>query len=993
MKHISLVLLLMFQVAWALGQEKTVTGTITSDEDGLPVIGATILLKGTAQGAVTDFEGNYSIQVPDNDAVLVFTYTGMKTEEITVGSQTVIDLQMESSVSTLDEVVITGYGSQGRRVLTSAVSSVDAADIENLPTPNVDQMLQGRAAGVQINSNSGTPGGGIFVRVRGTTSITAGSDPLYVVDGIPIVTTSLEAEVVGGQQTSPLADINPADIESIEVLKDASATAIYGARAANGVVIITTKRGTRSQNARVKLNSYYGVQNYWRDPQGQLVNGPEFEELINEAAVNNGGNPVYPNPGSSGNDTEWASLLFRDDAPIYNIDLSVSGGNDRVQYFISGNQFNQEGIMRNQEFTRRSGRVNLDFNANEDIKLGTSILYSRTERIRADNDDNIFGGLGGAFFFPPNLPERQPDGSLTKFSIFENPIAVAELQDLRMDVNRVLANVYGQWEITQGLTFKTSGSVDYNQIKEDAYWPTEMNEGATVGGQARSTVTVDDNLIWENTLTYQKGLGGDHFLTALAGQSVQFSDNERTQATGQGFPSNDFRRITSAATQFATSTGTEWSIASFFGRLNYDFAGKYIVTVNVRHDGSSRFGEDNRWGTFPSIGAAWRLSEEPFLQGSSFINELKLRASYGITGNQNGIDNFAARGLWTGGANYTTSPGTQPQQLANPDLQWETTRQVNIGVDVGVFNENLVLTFDWYNKYTEDLLLDVPLPPTTGFSSQFQNFGEIENEGWELGIVATPIRNTDFSWNINFNVAHNEATVRKLFAPIEIYNRSPFRLEEGEALFSFWFHEQLFVDPDTGDPVWRTVNGDSRTEDFNPNRDRFIVGNAQPDLFGGITNNLRYKGFDFMMFWQFSLGNDQLHWNRFFQEHGGTRNTNFMVSQLDRWQQPGDITDIPRMTAANYAGNLRPSRFVEDGSYIRLKNISLGYTLPRSLTEKWGISQLRLYLTGQNVITITDYTGLDPELTGPASNQQVQGMEFYTFPQARTYTGGLTLSF
>jgi len=991
MKRIFSVLPLLFLAVLVMGQEKEVTGTVTSTEDGLPVIGATILIKGTTSGTATDVDGNYSLRVPGDDAVLVFSYTGLQTQEVTVGDRTEVNVVMESSISILDEVVVTGYGSQGRRVLTSAVSSVGAEEIENLPTPNVDQMLQGRAAGVQITSNSGTPGGGMFVRVRGTTSITAGSDPLYVVDGIPIQALPLQAENIGGQVTSPLADLNPADIESIEVLKDASATAIYGARAANGVVIITTKRGSRSQDARVTLNSYYGIQNYWNDPQDQLVNAQQFEELQNEAAVNNGGSPIYPNPGSGAN-TRWADQVFNDNVPMYNVDLSVAGGTDKVRYFISGNQFDQDGIMNNTNFLRRSGRVNLDFDAFEDITVGTSILYSRTERTRIENDDNITGVLGGVFFFPPNIPVFQPDGSFSKFSIFENPRAASTLYDLQQNVNRVLANIYGEWDIAQGLSFKTSFSVDYNQVKEDLYEPTPLNNGAAVGGFARSSVTVDDNIIWENILTYQTSLGGDHYLTALLGQSIQKSDNERTQATGQGFPSDDFRRITSAATQFSSSTGTEWGIASFFGRLNYDFAGKYIVTVNVRQDGSSRFGEDNRWGTFPSIGVGWRLSEENFLQNSSFINELKLRASYGITGNQNGISNFASRGLWTG-ANYVANAGTTPEQLANPELKWETTRQIDIGVDLGILNERLVLTFDWYNKYTEDLLLEVPLPPSTGFSSQFQNFGEVENQGWELSINATPFLNNDFSWDINFNVAHNEATARRLFAPIEIYNRSPYRLEEGQPLFSFWFHEQLFVDPQTGDPVWRTVNGDSRTETFNPNRDRFIVGNAQPDLFGGITNNLRYKNFDFMMFWQYSLGNDQLHWNRFFQEHGGTRNTQFIVTQLDRWQQPGDITDIPRMTAANYAGNLRPSRFVEDGSYIRLKNISLGYTLPSSLTDKWNIQKLRFYVTGQNVITITDYTGLDPELTGPADEQLVQGMEFYTFPQARVFTGGLTLIF
>jgi len=637
--------------------------------------------------------------------------------------------------------------------------------------------------------------------------------------------------------------------------------------------------------------------------------------------------------------------------------------------------------------------VNLDFDATDKIKLGTSVLYSRNDRTRVGNDDNISGAMGGAYFLPPNIAPYQADGSFTKFSIFENPIAVVQFDDRLMRVNRILANVYGEWEILPSLKFKTSGSVDYNEIKEDNYAPTQLNTGVAVGGSAVSAVTLDDNLIWENILTFQKGLGGEHYLTVLLGQSLQTSRNEFTRASGQGFPSNDFRRITSAAVQTSSSTGSEWGIASFFGRLNYDFAGKYIVTVNVRRDGSSRFAEDFRWGTFPSIGAAWRISEEGFFPKGDFISELKIRGSYGITGNQSGIDNFASLGLWTGDAKYTISAGTRPLQLANPDLKWEETSQVDIGFDLGLLNERLVVNFDWYNKYTRDLLLEVPLPRTTGFSSQFQNFGEVENTGWELTLNATPVQNRNFNWNISFNVAHNKAIVRKLFAPIEIYNRSPFRLEEGQPVFSFWFHEQLGVNPQTGDAIWRTVNGTSETEQFVAGRDRFIVGNAQPDLFGGINNNITFKGFDFSMFWQYSLGNEQLNWTRFFLEHGGTRNTNFMRSQLDRWQQPGDITDVPKLGAKNYASDLRPSRLVEDGSYIRLKNITLGYTLPGTLTQKFGIQKLRLYATGQNVLTFTDYSGLDPELTGTAATLLTQGIEFFTFPNPRIFTGGISVIF
>lgn len=993
MKRILSILPLLLVAVLAMGQ-KEVSGVVTSSEDGLPVIGATILVKGTSTGTATDIDGRYTLTVPDDNSILVFSYTGLRTTEVTVGNRTTVSVVMESSVSFLDEIVVTGYGSQGRRVLTSAVSSVSAAQIENLPAASVDQLVQGRAAGVQISSNSGTPGGGMFVRVRGTTSLTASNDPLYVIDGIPVVSAALESEGVGGQRTNPLADLNPADIESVEILKDASATAIYGARAANGVVIITTKRGRKGQNARVTLNAYTGIQNLWRSPSDLLVNAREFEELMNDAArQRNAATLPYPNPGSGGIDTDWNSLIFRDNAPMNNVDLSISGGSDRVRYFISGNQFQQDGILKNNQFTRTTGRVNLDFDASNKIKIGTSVLYSRNRRLRANNDDNINGAMGGAYFLPPNISPFRPDGTLTKFSIFENPIAVVDFQDLQMNVNRVLANVYGEWEITKNLRFKTSGSVDYNQLKEDAYFPTQMNTGAPVNGVGRSSVTIDDNLIWENILTFQKNLGGEHYLTVLGGQSVQTSRNEFTRAIGEQFPSNDFRRITSAAVQRATSNATEWGIASFFGRLNYDFAGKYIVTVNVRHDGSSRFGEANRWGTFPSIGAAWRLSEENFLKDNSFINELKLRASYGITGNQNGINDFAARGLWTGGANYTTAPGTRPLQLANPDLKWEETTQIDFGLDVGILNERVILTFDWYNKYTRDLLLEVPLPRTTGFNSQVQNFGEVENTGWELGINATLFDRKDFAWSVDFNTAHNRGIVRKLFAPLEVYNRSPFRYEEGLPLYSFWFHDQLGVDPQTGDAIWRTVNGDSRTEQFNAGRDRFFVGDAQPDLFGGITSTMRFKNFDFMMFWQYSLGNEQLYWTRFFMEHGGTRNTGYLRSQLDRWQQPGDITNVPRMSAANYAANLRPSRLVEDGSYMRLKNLVIGYTLPSNITQKMGMQKFRVYITGQNVLTFTKYSGLDPELTGTASNQLTQGIEFFTFPNPRIFTGGLTVTF
>ncbi|MFC0262314.1 SusC/RagA family TonB-linked outer membrane protein [Fontibacter flavus] len=985
-KSLLIMLLLLLAVSIQVdAQQRVITGTVTSGTDKEPIPGANVQIKGTTVGSITDLDGNFSINVPSDNSILVFSYIGYLSQEVTVGSRTRIDIQLQEDVKQLGEIIIVGYGEQDRKTLTSSISSVSSKDIENLPMSSPDQMMQGRASGVLITSNSGTPGGGMFVRVRGTTSINADNDPLYVVDGIPIVSGNLSAVGLGGSTANAMADINPADIESMEILKDASATAIYGARAANGVVLITTKRG-KSQKARVSIGSYYGTQSVWRRPD--LVDGPTFEALRNEAAVNNGGQPIYPNPGQAIS-TNYADFVFRD-APISNVDVSVTGGNDQVRYLVSASDFRQDGIIAPTAFGRKTGRLNLDAFVSDKLKIGTSILYSRNIRNRVNNDDNIAGALGGTHFFPSNLAPYQEDGSYTKFSIFENPIAVINENDITMVTNRVLATVYGEYEFFPGLSLRSNFSVDYNNVKEDTYINTLLNAGAAVNGQATSIVSVNDNWIQENVLNYQSNFAGGHTLSVLLGTSLQQSTFERTSATGQQFPSNDFKRIASAAVQTSSSTGSVWGIASVFTRVNYSLKNRYLFTLNVRRDGSSRFGEANRWGTFPSAALGWRISEEKFFDNVNFISDLKLRTSYGVTGNQNGINDFQSRGLWTGGANYANIPGTEPSQLANPDLKWEKTAQFNIGVDVAFLKDRMSLTLDYYNKQTTDLLLAVPIPRSSGFTSIFQNFGEMENKGFELSINANAVAQKDFTWDVSFNIAQNKNNIKKLAQAIPVYNRDIIRMEEGIPMYSFWMHKQLGVDPQTGNPIWETME-DGRP--FDPNIDRFIVGNAWPDFFGGLTNTLRYKNIDAMIFFQYSYGNDQLNWNRFFQEHGGTRNTNFLGSQLDRWQQPGDITMVPRMTNANYAANLRPSRFVEDGSYLRLKNVSIGYTLPSAWINRLGMSSARIYVSGQNLLTFTNYSGMDPEVNATASTATTQGVDFYAMPQPRVYMGGFNITF
>ncbi|WP_134091586.1 TonB-dependent receptor [Olivibacter sp. XZL3] len=969
----------------ARGQMKTITGIVVDGGDNSALSGVSVLIKGTTQGTKTGTDGKFQLQTNVANAVLVFKFLGYETKELSVDNQSQISVQLHATENLMEEVVITGYGgAQSRRTVTSAISQVKAEEIANIPASSSDQLLQGRASGVQVSSNSGTPGGGVSVRIRGTSSINASSEPLYIIDGIPMQSNNLSGLSIGGGITNPMADINPADIESMEVLKDASATAIYGARAANGVVLITTKRGA-NKKAVINIGAYMGGQEITKKPG--VVDGPSFEMLMNEVAENAGNPAPYSNPASALN-TDWASPILRT-GQLRNVDLSISGGGEKVRYMISGNNFLQEGIMKNSDFSRTTTRVNLDFTPIDKLNMGTSILYSHNSRKRLRNDDNISGGLEGTFFYPPNHGIYNEDGSYFKIPTFENPLAAINETTIGMLTNRFLGTVFAEYEFIPNLKLKSNFSFDYSNVAESVYDNSKTNNGSAVGGVAQRLGTNNSNWIQENVLSYRFTAAG-HNLNALIGTTFQQSRTDVATSTGQGFPSDAFQEIVAAAVLRSSSTSTSYGIASFFSRVDYNYQSKYLFTMNLRRDGSSRFGSENKWGTFPSVGLGWVLSEESFMQNLGFLSTVKLRGSYGVTGNQSGINDFQSLGLWGGGA-YADLAGIAPTQLANPNLKWETTNQLDLGIEFGLFKDRMHIDIDYYNKHTKDLLLAVSIPRTTGFDQLVQNFGEMRNRGVELGINADVLGpSSALKWDLGFNIATNKNRILKLAAPFNVYNRDIYRYEEGGEMFSFYLHPQTGVNPQTGAIEFEDVNGDG---EFDVNNDRRIVGSANPDFFGGITNSFKWKGFDLSAFLQYTYGNDQLNWNRFFQEHGGTRSTNFSTSQLDRWQQPGDITMIPRMTADNYASDIRPSRFLEDGSYMRLKNITVGYSLPASFAKKIGMSTARVYVSGQNVFTITNYTGLDPELTGTASNTLTQGIEFYSMPQPRTFMAGVNLNF
>jgi TonB-linked SusC/RagA family outer membrane protein len=1003
---------------YAQNNNITLFGRVTDAKSKEPLAGATVHIKGTTHEVLTDTHGEFRFltgqRVP---VVLVVSYVGFQTQEFAVKNASNIEVQLQDANAQLSEVVIVGYGTQRRKALTSAVASVKAAEITNIAVAGVDAQLQGKASGVQINSNTGVPGDGVFIRVRGTTSINAGNDPLYIVDGVFVNNTSLQTVNTGGRATSPIADINPTDIENIEVLKDASATAIYGARGANGVVIITTRRGSYNATPRLNLNASLGsakAAKLW-----DLTTGSQHAALINEfyahseqdalAANDQAGIIKYAKPpfrsttdGGRGLPEEQKTYdrlheLFRT-GQLQNYDLNLTGGGKGTRYYVGGGYTRQEADIKPLYFERASFKLNVDQKVNEKIQVGVSNSISRSFRNQGRAGDGPAGGLlQSALHTPTYLPEFNADGTPARWAGFDNLQVLINNYRVHTTSLRYIGNLYIDAEILPDLKFRSSWSLDYNNYNESEYWNDQTQLGAApTNGLATSAITQNTSWINEQTLSYRKNIHNQHSFGVLVGNTLQSNVEQTTSAQGSGFPNNAFTLISAASTRTASQTWTKGNLASFFSRIDYNYASRYFIELSARADGSSRFGSNNQWGYFPSAGAAWRIKEERFLKNVKAISDLKLRASIGITGNQNGIGNFAAQGLWSGGSGYpdnTTSgdkPGTAAQQLANPDLKWERTRQTNIGLDLGLLQGRINVELNLYAKRTTNVLLSLPVPSLTGFSTYNSNAGEISNKGYEIAINTINIRNKNFSWQTSFNISGNRNRVEKLPVPITQYNRDWIRMQQGYSMYSFWLYKQLYVDPQTGNAVFEDLNKDGQITVA----DRQILGNALPKFFGGITNNLSYKGFDLGILFNFQYGNKILNLNRFFGEGGGTRDANrvLFASQLNRWQKPGDQTDVPRLTAygLNYTLD-QNSRFMENGSFIRLKSLNFGYTLPKQFTQRFKIETLRVYVIATNLLLITKYTGPDPE-ANVTGLQTVQGLDLGTPPQPRTVQFGINLT-
>ncbi|QIX60296.1 TonB-dependent receptor [Hymenobacter sp. BT18] len=978
-----------------------VTGKVL-DENGQALPGVTVRVKGTATGTTTAENGEFSLSETPENATLIFSFIGYKSQEVKAGQAGSLTVRLVPDQGQLNEVVVVGYGTQQRKNLTGSIVKVDPTDTKELPVGSFDAQLQGKVSGVQISSNSGVPGGAVNVRVRGATTINGSNTPLYVVDGVFMNNNSLQTISTGGKASSPIADLNPADIENVEVLKDADATALYGARGANGVILITTKRGSYNQKPRVSLNVSQGwakAAKLW-----DLATGPEHAQLVNENWLNTTGStphtyenrPYRPvSEGGRGLPEEQPTYdrlgqIFRT-ARLQNYDLAVTGGSSSTRYYIGGGYTKQESILRPIDFQRASFKVNLDQQISDRVQIGVSNSFSRTYRNEGRAGDGPAGGLlQAALHTPTLLSPYDANGRLVGRASFDNVELLINNYDVNSTSLRYIGNLYGDVQLLPTLKFRTSFGVDYNNYDEEEYWNTLLIAGAGVGGLATSSITQYTSLLNENTLNYRQQFG-KHGLGLLLGQGLQSDTNGRTFAQGTGFPNNAFKEISAASVTSSTRNWSGYRLASFFGRADYNFDDRYLLNVSFRADGSSRFGKKNQWGYFPSVGAAWRVKQESFLRDVPVLSDLKLRASYGLTGNQNGIGNFAARGLWNGGANYLGAAGIAPQQLANADLKWEQTSQANVGVDVAFWDGRVALEFNAYYKYTKNGLIQLTKPATTGFPYYWANAVEVSNKGVEFALNTVNVRQADFSWNTSFNIASNANNIEKLATPTKFGSRDLILQQEGHPLYSFWVYKQLEVDPETGNAVYDDVNRDGKITAA----DRQIVGSIWPKFFGGLNNTFTYRGFDASVLVAFQYGNKVYNHNRFFGEGGGARDEARVIfaSNLDRWQRPGDQTDVPRPDGINVNNYLDGgSRWLEDGSFIRLRNVSVGYTLPERLTRGLHGSSIRVYAQGTNLALLTNYSGLDPE-SAASSDANQQGIDLGTPPQPRSLQIGISATF
>ncbi len=985
---------------FASQQQRTISGKIT-DEPGEPLPGVTVLIKGTTTGTVSDFEGNYTIHGVSSDQILVFSFVGMLSQEILVGEQSNIDVSMVIDAIGIEEVIAIGYGTVKKSDLTGSVGSIKNEEIQSTPVIRLDDALRGKVAGLQITPTSSAPDASASIRIRGSNSLSANNEPLFVVDGH-----------IGGFS---LNDININSIESVEVLKDASATAIYGSRGSNGVILITTKRG-KAGTPRVSLDTYISLQSPMR--LLDMLNASEYAEFMNE----NKGVEVYPNPSSYGEGTNWQEEVYRNNAPLISTTLSISGGNDKSTYYMSGSYLDQDGISINSNMKRYHFRINSDHKVSDKIKIGNSLFLSYRDYM-----PGIFGTqahwntmqahIAG---FDPTLPVKDENGNYTyqDFSpefANDNPVAWAILKDEVRKNTKILGNVYGEYEIIPGLIYKLNLGVNLEYGKDLLYLPSTLYHQK--GYQGTSSISHNDmtDILFENTLSYNKDFG-EHNVNGLFGYTRQkiFNTNDKVETRGYATDAFTYYNIDAGAERSDAASGTsERGLESYLFRANYNYQSKYYITASARYDGSSVFAKNNKWGLFPSVALAWRLSNESFIADLGVFDNLKLRASYGALGNPGIGPGASLSQLSQSGNTYIFGTdqhvvnGIAANTLGNPDLKWETTKQLNIGVDAAFLDSRLQVTLDYYDKLTEDLLVEVPLLWLTSFTNSLSNFGSVTNKGLELTVNSVNVKRPNFQWRTTFNIAGNRNKIKSLLAPegqIIIndfgWGTSSGILKEGEPIGSFYgmvqngiwnSQEEIDVSGLTGHGVFP---GGKRYEDLDGDGvldrtlDRKIIGDANPDFFGGIMNTLTYKNLELFVNFTFVYGNKIYNQTR--ESIGTAFDLNVYAEFADRWTPENADSNVPSIAGIQRPQITSNNEDLQDGSFLRMRDVKLTYNIPVK-TLNW-IQSLSLYVTGTNLLMFDSYNGFDPEINRGFSNTY-RGYDKQENPSLKSVTFGVKVDF
>ena len=972
-----------------------------SDINGQPLTGASIVEKGTTNGVTADFDGNFSILLSDQNAILVISYLGFATKEVPVDGQVNINIILEESAAGLEEVVVVGYGTMKKADLTGSVSQVKSETLESVPVYNMEQALKVGASGVRVSQNSGTPGSRIEVRIRGGNSLIGDNQPLYVVDGFPV--------------TGGIDFLNPADIESVDILKDASATAIYGSRGANGVVIITSKRGKKGQESKVEINSFFGMQQAIN--KYELLDAKEYATIANEWLKNEGLAPAFnvsevENPG-----TDWWDAIFRT-SPVQNHTITFSGSSDKGRYSISGNYYDQDGIIENSGVTRGSVRVNLDQELKSWLKMGVNVQLSRNEinSVNVDNGNRGTSMLSAAASAPPTLPLYNEDGLPTQIeqvynfgsADMRNPLLNTFYKD-RDFSNSVLANTTFDVELTSNLSFRTLLGLQYRNAQSETFVPIiyENDRGSASEGNSYS-----NSFLTENVLTYSRAFNEKHSLNIIGGATYQTNIDRGSYMSVSGFSNNITENFNLGAAETIgnpSSSYSEWTLASFLTRVNYNYDGKYMLTASLRADGSSRFGADNKWGYFPSAALAWRISDEAFLSDSETISNLKLRASYGITGNTalnpyQSLDRLnPIKYIYE---NQTDVIGFYPTGIANSELKWETTGQLDVGFDLNLYNNRLRFVFDYYKKNTKDLLASVPLPPSVGFGSILRNLGEIQNSGIEFSVDADLLRN-DFKWDVSAQISANKNKVIELAGDSDVFGSAEGAVwpsaniaRVGEPLGAFYGLLEDGLD-ENGFIKYQDVSGKDGVADGVINTfDRVILGSYNPDFIYGITSNFSFKGVELNVMLEGVQGNELFnatngtHLNSF---QRGNNQFKDIIGNYWTAENPDPNAKYPKISSATQI--TVSDRFIEDASYLRVKSMRLAYNFPVSEIGLNGFDMAQLYISGTNLFTITNYTGIDPEANTRGSDSSNVGDRLRfghdqsSYPSAKIYAIGLKFRF